>query len=1014
MSPSIMHRVLRIVPLAATLGALSAQERVPLVEGWSIAVETEPGEVPTASFEPTRIGEAFEHQLGDGFEGTAWYRLELERTLEPGQRARLLFHGVATAAQVLADRATVGTHLGAWTPFDVDVTTALDDGEAEILVRVDERTGHNTQGFLPIIQPHFGGVWRRVELCVDSGPVLDRERVFTFGDATERGPILSVHAPVRWSNEDLALRVTVMDGPRSIAQGTFPVDASSGAAEGELAAPSAGLWSPSEPNLLDVRLELVRVGPDSEQLVDEMTRRVGFRRLSANGTRILWNGEDLQLRGMLHWGYSPPFLAPPEDPAFWRRQLESVRDLGCNMLKACLWMPPPVVYEIADEIGLIVWQEYPTWHPTLTTEHVADLRREYAEFHVQDRSHPSVALRSLTCETGHSAELAVLEELFRQCKDMVPQTLVVDDSAWIEWHRIHDFYDDHPYGNNSWWPGKITSMRAHIDARDPKPLLLGECIAADTWLDLGAFDASGIPEDAWSAPWGVSAQREFVTRLERLFGAETASALRADSLGYALRNRKYQIERLRMSFPEAGYTLSVVRDFTKARMGFFDDFDQPKWSPEDFAFHRDTMLGLDVPDDHRSFLSGRSAFPIRVAHHGRGDLAGRVTLRIPELGFEASADAAIAQGRVSDAISFAVDLPDVSVPRRIRVEVELTGSHPATNSWDVWVQPRPRGDLPPDVLVVDRLDRDTWDRLQRGAHVLLRAGSRKGSLKTSGLWFLRGAPFAPPHAIHASIPREFLMELQSFDLETGQVLFGEQLLDHVDPVLAFWDTHDIREVRPWLLAFTTRVGQGRLAATTLAEDSVAGQLVVEALAECLTRGPDPAHALPEALVDQIGHALDAEVLPLDDFEIALDPADAGLEAGWSDGGDRPEAEWRPIRPARHWEAEGIPGYDGVAWFRTRVRIPERWSGKPLTAVFEGVDDSYRLYLDGREIARHGDPETGETVWLIRTTADLTPHVEPGREHSLVLRVVDHNGAGGLHRPVWVTNGPVDARGDLIH
>ncbi|MDA0933974.1 MAG: hypothetical protein O3C51_11015, partial [Planctomycetota bacterium] len=398
----------------------------------------------------------------------------------------------------------------------------------------------------------------------------------------------------------------------------------------------------------------------------------------------------------------------------------------------------------------------------------------------------------------------------------------------------------------------------------------------------------------------------------------------------------------------------------------------------------------------------------------RGDLAGRVTLRIPELGFEASADAAIAQGRVSDAISFAVDLPDVSVPRRLRVEAELTGSHPATNSWDVWVQPRPRGDLPPDVLVVDRLDRDTWDRLQRGAHVLLRAGSRKGSLKTSGLWFLRGAPFAPPHAIHASIPREFLMELQSFDLETGQVLFGEQLLDHVDPVLAFWDTHDIREVRPWLLAFTTRVGQGRLAATTLAEDSVAGQLVVEALAECLTRGPDPAHALPEALVDQIGHALDAEVLPLDDFEIALDPADAGLDAGWSDGGDRPDAEWRPIRPARHWEAEGIPGYDGVAWFRTRVRIPERWSGKPLTAVFEGVDDSYRLYLDGREIARHGDPETGETVWLIRTTADLTPHVEPGREHSLVLRVVDHNGAGGLHRPVWVTNGPVDARGDLIH
>lgn len=1006
--------VLPIVPLAATLGALTAQERAPLVDGWSIAVETETGEVPNGPFEPTRVGAAFEHHLGDGFEGTAWYRLELERTLRPGQRARVLFHGVATAAEVLADRDKVGDHLGAWTPFDVDVTAALADGRAEILVRVDERTGHNTQGFLPIIQPHFGGIWRSVELCIDSGPVLDRERTFTFGDATESGPVLSVHAPVRGATEGLALRVTVMDGDRPTAQGTFPVDAPRGAAQGELPVPSAALWSPGDPNLLGVRLELVRAGADSELVLDESLRRVGFRRLSTNGTRILWNGEDLQLRGMLHWGYSPPHLAPPEDPAFWRRQLEAIRDMGCNMLKACLWMPPPVVYELADELGLIVWQEYPTWHPTLTAEHVADLRREYAEFHLQDRSHPSVALRSLTCETGHSAELAVLEELFRQCKEMVPQTLVVDDSAWIEWHRIHDFYDDHPYGNNSWWPGKIASMRAHIDAREPKPLLLGECIAADTWLDLDAFDAAGASEDSWSAPWGVPAQREFVTRLERLFGSATASALRADSLEFALRNRKYQIERLRMSFPEAGYTLSVVRDFTKARMGFFDDFDRPKWGPEAFAFHRDTMIGLDVPDDRRSFLPGPTAFPLRVAHHGRGDLAGRLTLRIPEMGFEASADAAISQGHVSDAMSFAVELPDVSMPRRIRIEAELDGSHPATNAWDIWVQPRPRGDLPPDVLVVDRLDRDTWDRLVKGARVLLRAGPRKGSLKTSGLWFLRGAPFAPAHAIQSFVPREFLMELQSFDLETGQVLFGEPLLDHVDPVLAFWDTHDIREVRPWLLAFTARVGAGRLAATTLAEDSAAGQLVVEALADCLSRGPDPVRALPETLVDQIGLALDAEVLPLDRFEIALDPGDAGLDAGWNDGGDRPDAEWRAIRPARHWEAEGIPGYDGVAWFRTRLRIPERWSGKPITAVFEGVDDSYRLYLDGREIARHGDPETGETVWLIRTTADLTPHVEPGREHSLVLRVVDHNGAGGLHRPVWVTNGPVDARGDLIH
>jgi hypothetical protein len=1014
MARRTMHRSSLTASILLVTGLLPAQHRIALTEGWTIAPETSAGQRPTNDWRPAAVGRAFEHDLGITFDGTAWYRIDVEQEIGPGQRARLLFHGVATAATVFADGAQVGGHLGAWTPFHVDVTDALADGRVEIAVRVDERVGHNTQGFLPIIQPHFGGIWRSVHLCIDDGPVLDRERIATFGDATEHGPEFAFTAPVLGATQDLALRVTLSHGSRIAAQGTFRFQDGSDQAEGVLRPPHAALWSPSDPTLHDVRLDLLRVAGDREQLVDSVTRRVGFRRLGADGTQILWNGERLQLRGMLHWGYSPPHLAPPEDPAFWRTQLEGIKQLGCNMLKACLWMPPPVVYDLADELGLIVWQEYPTWHPTLTAEHLDDLKREYAEFHVQDRSHPSVAFRSLTCETGHSAELDVLDALYRQCKEMVPQTLVVDDSAWIEWHRIHDFYDDHPYGNNSWWPGKIRSMRAHIDARAAKPLLLGECIAADTWLDMRALEASGLAEDAWWATWGIDAQRAFAARLERLHGPSTAAALVPDSLAYALRNRKYQIERLRMSFPEAGYTLSVARDFTKARMGFFDDFGRLKWDEEAFSFHGDTMLGLDVADDRRSFLPGPTELPIRVAHHGHLDLEGVVTVRIPELGFEARMDVTVPQGTVSPPLGFTVDLPPVAQPRRLRLEVALDGSHETRNAWDLWVQPPPHGVLPRDVLVVDRLDRATWESLQTGARVLLRAGNRKGSLKTSGLWFLRGAPIAPPHPILRTLPREFLMELQSFDLETGEVLFGEHLFDHVDPILAFWDTHDIREVRPWILASTTRVGRGRLGLTTLADDSAAGRLVLEALAETLSSGPDPRRALPDALVESLGAALDAEAVPIDRFEIALDPEDVGREAQWADGGEHAGAAWRAIRPARHWEAEGIPGYDGVAWFRTQIEVPTSWRDRPITAVFEGVDDSYRLYLDGREIARHGDPETGETVWLIRTTADLTPHVVPGKTHSLVLRVVDHNGAGGLHRPVWMTNGPVDARGDLIH
>src|SRR5690606_36780626 len=126
------------------------------------------------------------------------------------------------------------------------------------------------------------------------------------------------------------------------------------------------------------------------------------------------------------------------------------------------------------------------------------------------------------------------------------------------------------------------------------------------------------------------------------------------------------------------------------------------------------------------------------------------------------------------------------------------------------------------------------------------------------------------------------------------------------------------------------------------------------------------------------------------------------------------ADWRPIRAGRHWEAQGIEHYDGVAWYRTRLSIPERWAGERITADFEGVDDSFRLYVDSEEIGRFGDPATGETVWLVRTTADLTEHVTPGWEHRFVLRVVDHVCAGGVDKPVFVSTGPADVPGDLLH
>ncbi len=998
-----MVRALLALSLACFVLPAPAQTRTPLRDGWTFARGTLAARPADAAFAPIAVPGTFEAALGAEFDGGGWYRRTLDlRALAPYRH--LEFTAVATEAVVFVNGVQVARHLGGWTPFLARLAGARADGVDLLDVFVDEKVGHNTQGFHPIIQPHFGGIWQDVWLCAYDGPSLDRTGLMVFGDAD----ILHVEAPILRAGdgvEPVELRITVRDGARvvtTLRQDVLP---------GKTAMSRTGCgadrrWSPRHPHLYPIELELRR----GEQILDQVVSRVGFRDLRADGRRLLLDGEPLQVRGVLHWGYEPPLFAPNPDPSVWRRELEDLRARGFNMVKACLWVPPRAFFEIADEIGMLVWQEYPTWHPTLTPEHRDALVSEFGEFFRHDRSHVCVPFRSLTCETGHSADLTVIQGLYDAAHEAIRQTLVVDDSSWIEWLRVYDFFDDHPYGNNSWWPGKLAHFEKFIAAREPKPLLLGECIAADTWVDLAAWRQAHPGDRPWWAPRCIDDQPRFEAWVAMEFGPATLAALRPDSLAFAMRMRKYQIERLRLDLPAAGYTVSVLRDFTLARMGLYDDLGAMKWPEADWAWHGDTMLCLDAPRDARAFV-GPLQFGVRVAHAGPGACAGRVEVVVGDGAETFGRTVAVASGEVSTPIAVRAKV-EVNAPTRLRVQATLSGSHAAANHWDVWALPKAPPTEQGDVRIVKTLDAAILAFLRDGGRVLHLCGDRARSLKTDGMWMLRGATFTPPHPLHARVPAELLQELSTFDLESGRVIPWANLVDQVDPVLAFWETHDIPTVRAHLLAFDCRVGSGRLLATALNHDTDAGQWLLGEFVRHLREGRAPQRALAPATVEALAAFLGNAVVDLPEWELRTDPKDEGLALGFAKGG--PADGWRKVNTKSHWESQGFRHYDGVAWYRTTVEVPADWKGRTVSAVFEGVDDSFRLYVGGQEVARFGNPETKETVWLQRVTADVTRFLTPGTQAQIVLRVVDHNGAGGIWKPVFLTTGPVDARSDLLH
>ena len=195
--------------------------------------------------------------------------------------------------------------------------------------------------------------------------------------------------------------------------------------------------------------------------------------------------------------------------------------------------------------------------------------------------------------------MPVIQSLYDLAKATIPGAMVEDDSSWIGWNRVHDFYDDHPYGNNHTWVKTLQGFNEYILAHGLKPLLLGEAIAADTWIDREAIVARLGREAALVAP-GPSAMRfpAGLERMRRAAGSVSSEQLRADSLRYGLLMRKFQIEAYRREIPYGGYNVSVIRDFSTASMGLIDYLGRPKWSAGRLGLAR----RYDVPVEDRCGL----------------------------------------------------------------------------------------------------------------------------------------------------------------------------------------------------------------------------------------------------------------------------------------------------------------------------------------------------------------------------------------------------------------------------
>jgi len=119
-------------------------------------------------------------------------------------------------------------------------------------------------------------------------------------------------------------------------------------------------WTPDNPYLYDLKLQLVRGG----KVLDEVSsyfamRKFGKLRDAAGYWRFTLNDDILFLYGPLDQGYFPDGLYTAPSEAAMRYDLEYTKAIGCNMVRKHIKVEPLTWYRACDELGLIVWQDMP-------------------------------------------------------------------------------------------------------------------------------------------------------------------------------------------------------------------------------------------------------------------------------------------------------------------------------------------------------------------------------------------------------------------------------------------------------------------------------------------------------------------------------------------------------------------------------------------------------------------------------------------------------------------------------
>ncbi|MCF8239895.1 MAG: hypothetical protein K9J16_00810 [Melioribacteraceae bacterium] len=971
--------------------------------------------IPTGLYQMVNIPSAWEQFTGIDFNGTGWFSKDLHidiNLLKQRKSFWLEFDAVATAAGVWINGKWVGGNVGDYNRWSVEISKFAKPGKNEILVYVDELPAHIFQGFLSVIAPHHGGIWQDVKFYSTNEVFIKTDGVFFRTDINSGSVTAEVLINGDFASANVEPQIIIGEYnsnykkqiQNEIEIESFDLSENENGFIFSFNVNDFKLWNPDSPNLYYAKIDLI--DRKNVNVTDSYFQTFGFREVKIDGSDLFLNGEKLNLRSVLNWGFYPRVVSPAPPVEIIQDEFEYVKSLGLNSETICLMVMPDYFYELADELGVLIWEEYPTWHNEFTEQQLEAYRKSFPAFFMRDRNHPSIILRSMSVEAGVK-DKSVMKEIVKTAREMT-DTPIQDNSSWF-WLsdlEITDWYgEDNYWNNNRWAQHMLINLPNQLDALDPKPYIIGESIAGSNWIDIEAhsnFDSqkplmnylSGTDDahDGKNYPYwfpiSFEASLEVEKKLRARYNDELSGKdivkdyLIPQSEKFARAFREFQLRLLYADPRYTGWTLFILRDHPNITSGIIDNFGNRRFTPQNVPWLNNEIKSPVVTSE----VDGSKNVPLI-------DQAPGLLKWNDSWGYEIQTDEEVYV--LSEGYSDLNPLFDDWKNKKNLEENDLERFFNQNSK---------------SVLAATLLTYDMIDYMENGGAVILFSSRWPGAFdgKPKMLW--SGAYFAPPVGPLSDVDENHLIDLMQYDLihskAEGIPVAENEIEDYLDPMIRIYENHGIEDVIPFDLLTASKVGDGLLVVTSLDHSAEAGQWLLGKTVSFMNNWLDgkdksfPKVEFPAGELKDFGVRRINSIISLNErWKFITDPDEEGEKNGYEKV-DFNDSDWKLINAASIWENQGYR-YDGMAWYRKVIDLPENVKDKNVTLVAEGVDDAYRLFINGNYAAMHGSfTDHNETVFVTKTETDITEFIQPGK-NTIVLQVFDITGGGGIGRPIYL-------------